>query len=83
MVQPVGKQAYKSELPKKWRIDNVFHVSLLEQNITKKRQADKEIEIELEAGNNIKYELEAIWDSMVYAQKLTAGHLPDLYYLIS
>ena len=26
----VGKQAYKLELPKKWRIQDVFHVSLLE-----------------------------------------------------
>ena len=27
---PVGKQAYKLELPKKWRIYDVFHMSLLE-----------------------------------------------------
>ena len=26
----VGKQTYKLELPKKWRIHNVFHMSLLE-----------------------------------------------------
>ena len=26
----VGKQAYKLELPKNWRIHNIFHVSLLE-----------------------------------------------------
>ena len=32
----VRKQAYKLELPKKWRIYNVFHVSLLEQDTTKK-----------------------------------------------
>ena len=31
----VDKQAYKLKLPKKWRIHNVFHVSLLEQNTTK------------------------------------------------
>ena len=30
----VGKQAYKLKLPKKWRIHNIFHISLLEQNIT-------------------------------------------------
>ena len=40
VLHPVGKQAYKLELPKKWRIHNVFHVSLLEQNITKKGQVN-------------------------------------------
>ena len=30
ILHPIGKQAYKLELPKKWRIDNVFHMSLLE-----------------------------------------------------
>ena len=29
VLYPVGKQAYKLELPKKWRIYNVFHVFLL------------------------------------------------------
>ena len=30
VLHPVGKQAYKLELPKTWRIHDVFHVSLLE-----------------------------------------------------
>ena len=30
VLYPVGKQAYKLKLPKKWRIHNIFHVSLLE-----------------------------------------------------
>ena len=38
VLHPVGKQAYKLELPKKWRIHDVFYVLLLEQNITKKEQ---------------------------------------------
>ena len=38
MLHPVDKQVYKLKLPKKWRIHNVLHVSLLEQDITKKRQ---------------------------------------------
>ena len=36
VLHPVGKQAYKLELPKKWRIHDVFHVSLLEQDTTRK-----------------------------------------------
>ena len=36
VLQPVGKQAYKLELPKNWRSHDFFHVSLLEQDITKK-----------------------------------------------
>ena len=36
VLHPVGKQAYKLELPKKWRIHNVFHMSLLEQDTTRK-----------------------------------------------
>ena len=30
VFHPVGKQVYKLELPKKWKIHDVFHVSLLE-----------------------------------------------------
>ena len=41
VLYPVGKQAYKLELPRKWRIHNVFHVSLLEQDTTKKGWVDK------------------------------------------
>ena len=36
MLYPVGKQAYKFELHKKWRIHNIFYVLLLEQDTTKK-----------------------------------------------
>ena len=37
----VGSQAYKLELPKQWRIHDVFHVSLLEQDIIRKGRVDK------------------------------------------
>ena len=40
VLHPVGKQVYKLELPKKWRIHDVFHISLLEQNTTKKGQVN-------------------------------------------
>ena len=35
VLYPVGKQAYKLELPKKWRIHDIFHVSLLEQDTSR------------------------------------------------
>ena len=61
VLHPVGKQAYKLELPKKWRIHNVFHVSLLEQNTTKKGQVnDTQLNFEFEAGNNKEYKVEGI-----------------------
>ena len=82
VLHPVGKQAYKLELPKKWRIHDVFHVSLLEQDTTKKgRVNDMQLDFEFEAGNDKEYEVDGIWDSAVYAKE-SAGQLPGLYYLI-
>lgn len=63
----VGKQAYKIELSKKWRIYDVFHVSLGEQNTAKKGQV--EITIELDKSNSKEYKVEAIYNSTVYATK--------------
>ena len=82
MLHLVGKQAYKLELPKKWKIHDVFHVSLLEQDTTRKERVEKVPE--LDAGNNSKeYKIEAIWDSAVYAMELESGHLPGFYYLVA
>ena len=81
MLHPVGKQAYKLELPKKWRIHDVFHVSLLEQNTTRKKREFSVPEFEL--GDNKEYEMEAIRDSAVYARESESGHLPGLYFLVS
>ena len=79
----VGKQAYKLKLPKKWRIYDVFHVSLLEQDTTKKGQVnDTQLNFKFEAGNNKEYEVDGIRDSAVYARE-SAGQLPGLYYLVS
>ena len=83
VLYPVGKQVYKLELLKNRKIHDVFHVSLLEQDTTRKGQVDDE-NIELDAGNeNGEYEMEAIRDSKVYARELESGHLPGLYYLVS
>ena len=83
VLHPVATQAYKLELPKKWRIHDVFHVSLMEQDITRKGRVDNE-NVELDAGDeNGEYEVEAIGDSKVYARESELGYLPGLYYLVS
>ena len=85
ILHPVGKQAYKLELPRKWRIHDVFHVSLLEQDTTRKGRVDENDAAELDAGEDDggEYEVEAIRDSAVYARESESGHLPGLYYLVS
>ena len=86
VLHPVGKQAYKLELPRKWRIHDVFHVSLLEQNTTRKGRVDEEVrqmEFNTSDDKSREYEVEAIWDSAVYARESESCHLPDLYYLVS
>ena len=72
------------KLPKKWRIHDVFHVLLLEQDTIRKGQVSKEVQ-ELDAGNkdSKEYEVETIWDSVIYTNKLESGHLLGLYYLVA
>ncbi len=68
VLHVVGKQAYKRELPAKWKIHDVFHVLLLEQDSIRKGRVAKalsEPEKEFEAGDNKEYEVKAIIDSMV------------------
>ena len=82
VLYPVGKQAYKLDFSKKWKIYLVFYLSLLEQNITRKEWDDNTAE--LNAGDNSReYEVEAIWDSALYARELKSGYLLSLYYLVS
>ena len=86
VLYPVRKQAYKLELPRKWRIHDVFHVSLLEKDTTRKRRVDEEVkQIEFDKGDNEsrKYEVEVIWDNAVYTRESKSGHLSSLYYLVS
>ena len=78
VLHPVGKQAYKLELPKKWRIYDVFYVSLLEQDTTKKGRVNN-MQLEFEAGNDKEYEVDGIRDSAVYAKESTTRQLPGLY----
>ena len=78
----VRKQDYKLELPKKWRIHNVFHVSLLEQDTTGKERGKKIPK--LDSSNDSKeYKVEAVWDRAVYTMESESGHLPGVYYLVA
>ena len=54
----IGKQAYKLELPKKWRIHDIFHMSLLKQDTIKKGQVFSVPKFE--SGDDKEYEVEAI-----------------------
>ena len=58
----------------------MFHVSLPEQNITKKGR--EFLVSEFEQDDNKKYEVEAIQDSAVYAKE-EDRHPSKLYYLIT
>ena len=60
VLYPIGKQAYKLELPNKWRIHDVFYVSLLEQDSTRKGRVDDENTVELDTDKSKEYELEII-----------------------
>ena len=63
---------------------NVFQVSLLDQDTTKKEHVDKwVIELELKAGNSKQYKIEAISDSVVYTSELESDQLRGLYYLVA
>ncbi len=61
-------------------------MSLLEQDITRKRQVDNkalsESEKEFEVGDNKEYEIEVIIDSAIYGQQAN-NQIPSLYYLVS
>ena len=86
VLHPVDSQAYKLKLLKRWRIYDVFHLSLLEQDTTRKGRVDEKTaeQLEFEAGgNNKEYEVESICNSAVYARELEAGHLLGLFYLLS
>ena len=58
-------------------------MSLLEQNITRKKQVDKKIpELNTSNKNNKEYKVNAILESAVNAEKSKSVQLPDPYYLI-
>ena len=61
VLHPVSKQAYKLELSKKWRIHDVFYISLLEQNTTRKGRIDENAtQLEFKANDNKEYKVKSI-----------------------
>ena len=82
MLYPVGKQAYKLELPTNWKIHDVFYLSLLEQDTIRMRQMNEFSVPEFEPGNDKEYKVEAIRDSAVYTKEADR-YLPGLYYLVA
>ena len=75
VLHPIGKQTYKLELPKKWRIHDIFYMSILEQDT--KRKGRKFIVPDFQPGDDKEYKVEAIQDSTVYTKKANR-HLPGL-----
>lgn len=65
----MGKQAYKLDLLTKWKIYDVFHVSLLKQDIMRKGQIDNSLEPKREFKvEDSKYKVKAIIYNVVYDQ---------------
>ena len=60
-------------------------MSLLEQDTNRKERVNEKVrQIEFDVDNNEsgEYEVEAIWDSAIYARESDSDHLSDLYYLV-
>ena len=56
---------------------------LLEQDTTRKGRVHEKNAEKLDADDDSgEYEVEAIWDSALYARELESGYLPGLYYLV-
>ena len=84
VLYPVDKKVYKLKLPKKWRVYNVFNMSLLEKNTTKKGRVSKKVpKLDVDNKDSKKYKIEAIRDSAVYANQSKSGYLHGLYYLVA
>lgn len=64
---------------------NIFHATLLEKGIIKKRKVNKllKLELKLDTGENQGYNVKVIKRSAVYINETARGQLPRLYYLLS
>ena len=83
MLYQVDKYAYKFKLLKKWKIHDVFHMSLLEKSIEKKQKAKKLPKLNAINDRNKEYKVKAILDSTIYTNDLKLNHLPSFYYLVA
>ena len=70
------------------RIYDVFHMSLLEKDTTRRRHVDNkalsevEKDIEIEIGGDKEYEVKVIIDYAVYNQQANNNQMPGFYYLV-
>ena len=76
---PRKKQVYKFKLPKKWKIHDVFHMLLLEQDTIRKKRVKKVLELDVGNEGSKECKVEAIWDSAVYARE-SEDYWLRLYY---
>lgn len=57
-------------------------MKLLGQDTIKKGQVNKFPMLKFEVGDNKKFKVEAIWDSIIYAKEVDR-YLPRLYHLVA
>lgn len=81
ILYPVCKQVYKLKLFKKYQIYNVFNVSLLEQDNTRKGRVIKKSQFKQKPNNKKKYWVKTIQNSKIYINKVILS-LSNLYFLI-
>lgn len=82
VLHPLESQVYKLKKSKNWWIYNVFHISLLGQDMTRNKYIMEKVS-EFDVGNSKEYEIEAIWENEIYGRQLKSHLIPGLYYHLS
>ena len=93
ILETIENQVYRIDISKRWRIHNVFHVSLFEEVKTKRKKKVsleftyqfKDIDIEKNEITEEIYDVEAIENSKIFKKNQISKKSysePDLYYLI-